>query len=304
MHLLEVLETGERLEFPAKVSELSGPQYEEFCRLFLMHQREELTLDEFLVALVYVVLEVKQHKNRKLTTDELATLLVNVQSLSETLLSFWKVEEIKGEEVLLIDWYHEDQKIKTIEFKGKRYHGPKALAEDLKYGEYVTAHQAYRLFVREQDPLYLDQLCAALYRPEVYSQWFGRLKGTRVAPGDINPEKHLEIVKAWPYHIKYGVFVWWSSLEEFIPMAELPTDAGTVRMEKLFKKVEDTGEQGSATGVRAVLYELAESNVFGNVNQVEEQYFWNVMLRLYQLQEKAEKQREELDKLKDKNGSV
>ncbi len=294
MHTLEILETGLKLEFPGKVSELNSQQYQEFCRLFVMNQDGALSHDQFIVELVYLTLEIPKQKKRRHSLNEEYQLLQNVAALSETLLSFWQVVERDDKEILTIDWYHEDQKLPVIKWKELELHGPKALGEDLTYGEYVNAHEAFKMYLQNPLPALLDKLVATLWRPLQPVGFF--LNPKRLSLQETDMEEHLKAVSELPFHLKYAAFVWWSCFEEFIPNAVLPTDAGEVPIAKLFERTPEFKGEPSLTGVRGVLYELAESHVFGTTKEVEGEYFWHVMLRLYQLKEQADEKRRHLQK--------
>jgi hypothetical protein len=296
MHILEILETGEKLEFPGKVAELNSAQYEAFCKLFVMHQDGTLNQDQFIVELVYLTLEIPKQKKLKHSMNEEYQLLQNVAALSETLLSFWQVVERDDKQILAIDWYHEDQKLPIIKWKELELHGPKALGEDLTYGEYVNAHEAFKMYLQNPLPVLLDKLVATLWRPLQPAGFF--LHPKRMSLQDVDMEMHLKEVTDLPYHLKYASFIWWSCFEEFIPSAVLPTDAGEVSISKLFEKSPEHKGEPSLTGVRGVLYELAESHVFGTTKEVEGEYFWHVMLRLYQLREQAEEKRRHMERMK------
>lgn len=301
MHTLEVLETGQKLEFPSKIAELSAEQYMRFCYDFCRLQDMLITQDDFMVALIFNCLEMKPLKNRKMKEDEEYRLVMNMEYLFDALASFWHIPD--GEKDAIIDWFFADQKVPVLEWGGKKFFGPSNHLQDLTYGEYEKAHTYYSVYLRDNDVVMLDKLIAVLYRPEMKST-FG-LVGTGQK---IDLEKHdTDAAEAWvtklPFYMKYAVFVWWNNMEQFIRMAEINTDAGPVQLGILFEKSEDSGSKiEDNTGIRGVLYHLAESAVFGTIKDVERTKFWDVMLRLYQMRKSHESQKARIKELQSKQG--
>lgn len=307
MHTLEILDNGQKLQFPAKVAEFSPQQYISFCESFLKQRDGEFSYDDFMVALVYNCLEMKPLRNRRMKEDERYQVVQNLEYLSETLLSFWAVNE-KGDAE--IDWFFTDQKIKSIVMHDRTLFGPAEMLADLTYGEYEKAHTYYSVYLKTGDDNMINKLVACLYRPAKkrtgsYVQDGVLPPGTkRMAIDELDMQLHEAYVSAIPRHIKYAVFVWWLNMEAFIPMAQIDTDAGKVLLEDLFKELEEKSSSiENNTGIRGVLYQLAESKVFGELKQVEQTPFWDVMLRLYQLRKNYEADLHRLEQMRSKGGT-
>lgn len=301
MHTLEILETGQKLEFPSKIAEFTPGQFMRFCQDFCRLQDGLINEDDFMVALIFNCLEMKPLKNRRMKEDEESRMVMNMEYLFDALASFWHVPD--GQKEAVIDWFFADQKVPVIEWQGKKYFGPTNHLQDLTYGEYEKAHTYYSVYLRDGQVEMLDKLIGLLYRPEEMGALGFKGTGKKVAI-----EKHDPLAgEAWaaklPFFVKYAVFVWWSNMEQFIRMAEINTDSGPVRLEELFQKSEDeVAKIEDNTGIRGVLYHLAESAVFGNIKEVERSNFWDVMLRLYQMRKRHEDQKALIKELQNNQG--
>lgn len=304
MHTLESPENKLKLEFASKVGELNTKQYLKLCHDFLDLHHGRINEDDFMVALIYNVLEMKPQKSRRANEDERSRMVIALEQLATTLFSFWHIPE--GSDIAEIDWFFTDQKLPVIEFNGRYLYGPASMLEDLTYGEYEKAHTYFSVYLRTQDEAVLDKLIAVLYRPLASDRQllkFRKKKQERVGLQDYDLVAAEKWVSYLPPYIKYAVFIWWNNMEQFIQIAEIQTDAGPVNLSALFKKSEEekTSVENN-TGIRGVLYQLAESAVFGDMKQVEAVNFWDVMLRLYQLKMNHAEDRERMEKLSQKQG--
>jgi len=304
MHTLEAPENGLKLEFPSKVAELNTKQYLKLCHDFLELHHGRINEDDFMVALIYNVLEMKPSKSRRRYEEDRSRMVLALEQLSTTLFSFWHFPE--GSTTAEIDWFFTDQKLPVIEFNGRYLYGPASMLEDLTYGEYEKAHTYFSVYLRTQEENVLDKLIAVLYRPLAGDRQlfqFRRKKQQRVGLEGYDLAEAERWASYLPPHIKYAVFVWWNNMELFIQIAEIQTDAGAVNLSILFKKPEEEKSTvENNTGIRGVLYQLAESAVFGDMKQVEAVNFWDVMLRLYQLKMNHAEDRERIERFREKQG--
>lgn len=301
MHTLEVLETGTKLEFPSKIAEFNPAQFLRFCKDFCRLQDGLILEEDFLVALVLNCLELEPFKSRKLNEEESSRLVMNLEEVSAVMGSFWTIPD--GEKEAVIDWFFTDQKVPVIEWAGQKYFGPADQLSDLTYGEYEKAHTYYSVYLRDKDPKLLDSLISELYRPEERAHFGLKGTGKKVAIDKHDRQAAEQWASLLPFHVKFAVFVWWGNMEQFIRLAEIQTDAGPVQLEVLFKQMEvESRKVEDNTGIRGVLYHLAESAVFGTIKEVERAPFWDVMLRLYQMRKNHEAEKARIDEMRQKAG--
>lgn len=301
MNTVEFLDSGKVISYPGKVSELAPDQYLEFCRLFCDYVDDKLSIDEFMIGTLYMAL--RMTPAMQLASKESSMkLALNIERLIGSLGGFWKEIEYEGIKLDVVDWTFNDQKLPFIKVGKRKFIGPSEGLVDLTYGEYDSAHRNFTLFVKTQNKDYLNALVAVLYRPQKFNWRFMKYKRQHLK--DVDAEPHLLQVGNLPYHVKFAVFKWWGNMEDFIRTAQIPTESGMANLSELFE-ADETSEPSSvidATGNRGVLYSLAESAVFGNVEKTEETLFWDAMLRIYHLKKTADRQKEHFEKMK--NGST
>lgn len=297
MHTLESLESGFKLEFPEKIAEFNPAQFLRFCKDFCRLQDGLISDEDFLVALILNCLEMEPLKDRRLREDEASRLVMNMEALAETVTSFWHIPE--GEKEAVIDWFFVDQKVPVIEWAGQKYFGPASNLADLTYGEYEKAHTYYSVYLRDKDPQLLDSLISELYRPEERKHFGLKGTGKKISLDQHDKDEAQRWASLLPFHVKFAVFVWWGNMEQYIRLAEIQTDAGPVQLEVLFKQMEvESRKVDDNTGIRGVLYHLAESAVFGTIKDVERTPFWDVMLRLYQMRKNYEAEKARIEEMR------
>lgn len=133
-------------------------------------------------------------------------------------------DELRFELLPLINFIHEEKPplinfFPKLKINRKEHVSPAEDLSNIGFGEWCFAHQFYIYYVTTRDEAWLNSLVATLYRPldpsksETSSDYNGDLRA------DFNEnvlEKAVKSVAAIEFHIKLGVFSWFSIAVEKI----------------------------------------------------------------------------------------
>ena len=299
MHTIEIPDKGLHRSFPSQIEEMNEQQFIRFIDLVLQYTGEIITLEQFKASLIITLLDIKMDfMYTFMSADARENVLAEIYRLGELCESFF--EEID----------HEGQKSKSFKLNFTRnfipvicgiYHGPADALQDVTFCEYRHAHRYYAAYLESHDENDLNHLIAVLYRPAKKGLTFRRfLPGfdgqTRVPfTSRYNPlmlEARVKDISRLPLAIRYGIFLFFSGCERFLVNGSVKVDGKTIEFSSIYDQ-RDNEPSGADIGLTGILYSLAETHVFGSIEETDNQNLYDIILRLYQLvsQSKAMEQK-------------
>ena len=84
-----------------------------------------------------------------------------------------------------------------------------------------------------------------------------------------------------PFAIKYGIFLYFSGCSNFLSTGTIIVEGKEIDLSVLYERGDSSDY--ADIGLAGILFSLAESKVFGGVEETDRQQVWDVMLRLYQV---------------------
>lgn len=163
--------------------------------------------------------------------------------------------------------------------------GPKSHAEDLTFGEFQCAVAAMNRYNESQDDNDLKALTAVLYRPK------GK-DGKRVPFHVEEMGILMEQADGVPWHLRFGIYVWFSYLCYYIRTGWFDIAGSTVCFAPLFRQAEESDERPEEVnelGLNGILLSVAQSGVFGNVEKVNQTPVLQVFMKLLSDYHEAER---------------
>lgn len=161
--------------------------------------------------------------------------------------------------------------------------GPLSHGSDLTFGEFRKGVQLMNLYNESKDILDLRALCGLLYRRE------GKKVGKNDFDGryreDFHPSRigfYSDRVRMMPAHLQWGVYVWFANFCRFLITGTFIIEGCEVCFSSLFaanKKGDDTSGSGGL-GMNSILFSVAETGVFGNVEETDNTLLLKVLLKL------------------------
>jgi len=192
--------------------------------------------------------------------------------------------EIPNQFLPVIPFNHQS---KIINLKLK-YYGPATAFADLSFFEFRMASYYYSQFIEKQNEQDLDRLIALLYRP-AKSFWFirKRLKNCdgikrENIDSHTNPnrlEARAKRVSRLPFAVKYTILLYVAGSFSFIRSGKPEIDGKEIDLERLYKNEPD----GESIGMSGLLFSMAESGIFGNIDDTDKQNIYTILARMYQL---------------------
>ncbi|MFC4688655.1 hypothetical protein ACFO4P_17065 [Epilithonimonas pallida] len=290
MITVEVPEAKHYFYVPESMAECDGDQYLRICKLLYWLNFGVISYERFKDMAVYALLGLKFKKENIKTEgfipSEDLPKWENVFRISELLDSFFdcKVDEQGNKDYTVRqDFIHNHNPVYRL---FRKYYGPEEGFTNVKFGQYLDGLEELIDFRDTGEIQSLRNLFAIFYLPkgEIYNKRKSLQRAKRMFRFvDI---RHL-----------YGMFVFFSSFQNYMMSGEITVMGQTIDLEIIFKDVEPEKSKSSIPGLGWITtaQDLAESGVFGAFESVRNTELWPVVLRLYDLKKRAfdDKKREE-----------
>lgn len=166
--------------------------------------------------------------------------------------------------------------------------GPDGHASNLTFGEFHHAVAAMNLYTKNHDEASLLALCAVLYRPKKH-------RGKRM-PFRSEDMSYLMIEAAKiPEYIRWGIYAWFANLCDYIRTGTFNIYGQELCFAPLFARKYRTDDEdshpepeGGDLGMNGILLSVAESGVFGNLEDVQQAPLLSVLMKMLQDYQQAE----------------
>jgi len=185
---------------------------------------------------------------------------------------------VENEEEVIFDFCT----VQNLIPKFKKLIGPQSAGYDLRFGEYRKACWMYNAYTINHDMDSLDGLVGILYRPSTSLRYRNTFNGDFREPFNEHLiGKYASRVKHWPEYIKWGIYLWFGYFCKHLMSEEFEIEGNTVSFAPLFQSGGDPNvKKDESLGMTSVLFSLAESRTFGNVDETDQAFLFKVMLKL------------------------
>ena len=289
MHKIDIPERNLVKEIPSSIEEMNQDQYVYFISLVLDYFEGKLTVDKLKMLLAFRLLEINLNSRFYLLNEDLKQeVWQNIFIISQHLDSFFKEEERDGKMVKVFELNSIKNFIPVI---CGNFHGPQDALQDITFREYRMAHDFMKKYVKTGEEEHLNYMIAVLYRPKKRFLWirkqFGNFNGDEKISftSRSNPDllkKRAGKISKLPLALRYCVFLFMTGCEDYLATGEPEIGDSKMKLSILYEKNEDSDEQ-EGIGLVGLLYSLAETKVFGTIEETDNQNLWDVMARLYQV---------------------
>lgn len=305
MHTIEIPDIDFKVEIPSEVSELCPTQAAYVMEQILLLQSGKIEIQQFRINLAAFFLNLKisgkyfyfSRKKKKTSEEEkyIKTINENLFRISETMESFFAASDDKHS---LVFNYNT---IKNLIPQIGRYYGPAAALTNCTYYEYKEAHVRYIEFSKNRDEQKLNELIAVLYRPKrvfnfilkYFPGYDGQMRRKFTPKTNYRYfEKRVKHIAKVPYHIRFAVYMFYNKCEEYLYSGKPEIDGQEIDLSVLYQGGE-VAKGKPDIGLTGILFSLAETNVFGNIEQTANTNLYDILARLYQLKIAYDKMRNE-----------
>ncbi|MFZ4523767.1 MAG: hypothetical protein ACOYNC_18840 [Bacteroidales bacterium] len=289
MHKIEIPVKHLVKEFPSEIQEMDQDQFVHFIGLILQYLGGKITIDHLKASMIIRLLDVKMDfMYAFLSREERENAYAEIFRLGDLCESFFEQVEQDGKQVKTFKLGFTRNFIPMI---CGNYHGPMDAVQDITFAEYRLAHSHYAAYLESQSETDLNHLIAVLYRPAKRFLWFKKLlpsfDGQVRVPltAKSNPlflEARVQAIAKLPMAIRYGIFLFFSGCEQFLSTGTLNVDGKTIDLSIIYQR-EDDSDDSPDIGLVGILYSLAETKVFGSIEETDSQNLYDIMIRLYQV---------------------
>jgi hypothetical protein len=217
-------------------------------------------------------------------------IFMNVYRISESLNSLFSEEEFEGRKVLVPITTTTKNLLPKIKrsFLKRNLYGPSDAITDISFKEYDDANYHYRQYLETRSIDFLDALVATLYRPKRRLLWLLKLLPDyngqqRIKYNKNKIERRAKDIAKLPLHYKMAIFHFYHSCEKFLHEGEININGNAINLSVLYESDGDAPQPKGSIGLTGLLFEMAETGVFGNAEQTANQNLFDIMSRLYQI---------------------
>jgi hypothetical protein len=172
------------------------------------------------------------------------------------------------------------QLMPVVKVGWRKYVGPKDLLADVTIYEFKEASWRIGKYAQTLNDMYLDELFAILYRRDRQKvKSSGREQEREIENG-------LRVAKRVPVGVKFMIYLFFLGCMNWMRDEPVEIDGREIDFGCLFPKASaNTGDKtdDDNTGMAGILFQMAESGVFGNMEETSRVSMWDVFLRLYQI---------------------
>lgn len=284
MHTIEIPEAKIRRYIPSDLSECDAEQYIAMCQLIFLFQNQEISYDEFRVHAVYKLMKMKPKVQK---SEEDLDKFANVYTLSELIDDFFEIDE-NGQKT--IKQYYIHNPVPSFKPLFTTLYGPTDSFMNITFGEYTDGLRLFHDFHATGDMQFLKLLCALFYRPKKRFHWFKKRQANY--NGDLRKKYNSATLEAdakklqhAPIGFVYGFYLLFASFQKYLVDAKIMWGGKELDFSILFNG-DGTTDPDTTTpdiGMDTIVFTLAESGVFGKVEEVRNTNFWEILIRMYDL---------------------
>jgi len=290
MHVIEVPDRELKLELPSSWDETSIEQACEIFKLSYMHLAGFIDRNEYLTRSLFYLTGMKRNHRIKAWESMAPEEIVleknaKIYQMGEDLCT-WSLND-KGTQ---INYETVRNNLPVISVGRKKLYGPADLITDLTFGEFRAAVDEmathFRLAsdidtIKESDEA-LNRFIACLYRPAKKTRSKELPKTRQTFNRSTINTSYTAPIPIWQ---KTMILLWFSYCIKFLKSEDLLIENRIVNLSVLFPEDEyqEVSSEPSASGAgwSSLLFSLAEKGVFGNIENVDKQGIFDILLYLY-----------------------
>lgn len=215
--------------------------------------------------------------------------LIMIDRLADTLDWMWLVEESTGDDgtIVLSAQITYDSTVNLLP-TWRYLQGPASHGADLTFGEFRHAAVALNKYNAEQDPSDLRALCAILYRPPIEEN------GCKLRE-PFRPQymgRYMGLVRDMPEWVQWGIYAWFAYFCNYLFIGTFIIDGLELCFAPVFERHRKSPDEQPGIiqnlGMNSVLYSVAESGIFGNVDATDDTLLLRVMMKLLDDKQRAD----------------
>lgn len=284
MQVIEIKETNRTLYLPDDLSECDLRQYIEVSGIIFLLQIGQISYTDFRIHALYKLLNLKAVKTNVFDEEKKS----NIYQLSELLNSFFDIDySNKDEPLRVLKLYYTKNPIPKFLGYFRNYYGPQDDFEDITFGEYLDMLEEFINFSQTNEMIYLHRLLAIGYRPRKL------LSRQRTNYNLSKVPKRAKQFKSQHIGIVWGFQLYFASFNSYLSSCKIFVQGSELDFSILFSQDTTDKSEIPGMGMKTVLLSIAESGVYGSLDQVRKTNLWEVLTYMYYVYKKAMDQENE-----------
>jgi hypothetical protein len=268
---------------PGTINEMSPAQYLFFVQQVLAWQRGSIDEKQFRLRLVAEFIDLKgMGRYRHFNLEKAENIALNMNRLAGMLDTLFVRTGTPPTDHFELNL---DMATNPLpEYRGLI--GPQAGFRDLSFLEFIQATSHYNQYALSGDDDDLASLTATLYRP---AKWFMAIR--RRLPS-FDGQARLPFVayiaglraaevKRMPEEFRHGVLLWFAATLRRLRTTQFLMSGRLIDFSLIFQGGDEKNDD--SIGLPGVLFDLARTGEFGDVDATGRQNLYDVLIRLYQI---------------------
>ncbi|MHA7822470.1 hypothetical protein ACVVIH_06880 [Chryseobacterium arthrosphaerae] len=233
-----------------------------------MAKERKISFRDMKILSIYALLGLKRSK--KVSSE----ITQNVNRLTIFIENFFEKDEDGNMTEIKLDFQNNHH---PKHWLLKNYYGPEDGFQNVSFGQYIDGLDEYIYYTNTGDMEALRMLFAIFYlrKGEKYDSRISKKRAKGIF-------KYVDI-----RHL-YGFYLFFSSIQTYVLGGEINVMGNPIDLSLIYTASGSSNFKSNipGTGMRNVISDLAESQVFGPYKGVEETNMWIVLIRLYELKKK------------------
>jgi len=278
MNTLEIPSKGIKMLYPSTLEEMSTEQYLFYVDQLIRLKTEEIDFETFKLKVTYFLVGLYHKKKSWLkpkSVEELENMKANIVMIQESLSEIFTEPLREGSPVNLL---------KRVNIGGIEWIGPEDVLSNVTIGQFIDANSHFKQYLDNNDGEALKRFFATLWRPRRFFERLPSQYNERTLSFDVKRLKKI------PLSVAMAAYYFFAACLEYMRESPLVLDGVEIDFSVLYRGSKSNQSPGSP-GMKDVLFTLAESGVFGSMEQLKQATYLDVMLRLRQLHIESEKQK-------------
>ncbi|WP_395058215.1 hypothetical protein [Flavobacterium sp.] len=279
MHIIEFPELKLTKYLPTDLSECDSRQYIEMSALIFYFQTGIVDYEQFKVHALYKLLEMKAVRKGIVDNEKYS----RIYQYSELLDTFFEENEEKEK---VIKQYYIHNPVPKFRGAFRQFYGPSDDFDNIKFGEYVDALEAFINFKQTGELIYLSSLLAVMYRKKDYFNINKKDKRQIYNPDTVS--ERAKFFQRQHIGVLYGFYLYFASFQKYLTSATLFIQGNEIDLSILFESKKSKDESKfPGLGMKGVLLSMAESGVYGTEQGVRDTSLWEVLIRMYDITKRS-----------------
>jgi len=303
MTTVEIPDRKIKTQFASSWEELTNEQFLFIMQNWLKVVDGYLNQHEFKLIVLYQFLGIKYgpfdaRRDARMKPESLELKYENLWLLTEKLEWLFEYRNENEKKTVALSYYEVTNRFPEIEIAGILFTGPADGMVNITFGEYRQAWMYFEMYIDTRNDNALDLLVATLYRPERTGyevlKTSATFDGQRSEPFNANlTQRYAALLADVPFWQKYIILLWFLNCDRLIKEGELTVGGNPVSFAPLFRKDKEAEEvetlDETDLGLTQLLFMVAESNLFGNPDQVDRTGYIDILTALLYWKKQTDK---------------